>query len=595
VEAIAVFALALAYFALFVRYGFNLDDEGTLLAQFYRTYLGQIPYRDFHMGYTPAGHQLQARLFDLFGVSVVPLRAALAVCHATCATLLFVIGRRIMPAAFAVLPPLAYVAMMPFYPGEFASFNIPYPSWYVTLFWLAGLWVLLRFLENGGLGWVALSGAFTALCFAFKPNVGLFQLASAGLVFLIALEPPLGERPARLESAAWWLLACGVPAGLAVVFSSQASGRDVRIFLLPVFALIGALVARRLARRSSDAVPRSLVAASVTLGLAVVVVVLPWVLRFLSLLGTQRFARQILFIGTGFEQYYYSPFHGAGVWDEGLVVALAGLVALGLMVRARRVPAWLLAVFVVLGGVAGAIALRHAPMPEGAHAALVSRLEDLSFGATLVVQWSALAAAMPVLWRRTRGRARAGPGRPESPCGAELGWRSGMASARGARARPCSREPRDGTRAALEGDARHRSFHPGQHGTRRGDLSVSRDRDALLSLRPAERHAPRLLLSRLARPRGRGGGGLDAAACAAAPRRGAARAPVVFLASAGLLLRAARIHRRKLSTRAALWPVRDPRPERRAGERAARRAGYARCRAGVARGSLSSPARRRRG
>src|SRR5258706_13019986 len=105
-RALAVFALAFGYFALFIHYGFNLDDEGTLLAQFYRTYLGQIPYRDFHMGYTPAGHEFQARLFELFGVSMVPLRVALALCNATCAALLFAIARRTMPVIFAVLPPI---------------------------------------------------------------------------------------------------------------------------------------------------------------------------------------------------------------------------------------------------------------------------------------------------------------------------------------------------------------------------------------------------------------------------------------------------------------------------------------------------------
>ena len=87
VLALGVFAVTLAYFALFIHYGFNLDDEGTLLAQFYRTYLGELPYRDFHMGYTPSGHYFHAALFRLFGVSVVPLRCALAVCHALVAAL----------------------------------------------------------------------------------------------------------------------------------------------------------------------------------------------------------------------------------------------------------------------------------------------------------------------------------------------------------------------------------------------------------------------------------------------------------------------------------------------------------------------------
>jgi hypothetical protein len=405
VRAAAVFVLAFGYFALFIHYGFNVDDEGTLLAQFYRTYLGQIPYRDFHMGYTPAGHYLQARLFGFFGVSVVPLRVALAVCHSACAALLFAIGRRTMPTAFAALPPIAYVAMLPFYPGEFASFNIPYPAWYVTLFWLAGLWALLRFVETGRLGWVAGSGVLVGLCFAFKPNVGLFQLAGSGLVLLIALEPAEKLRAERLENAVWWLLAFGVAAGLSFVFASQASARDVRIFLWPIFVVLLTLALRRIAGRGGNEHRlRRLTGSVVVLGVAMIAVVLPWTLTFLSLLGVQRFARQILFIGTGFEQFYYLRFHGATSWDRALVLVALGILAVGLLVRMRLLAPWVVALGAAIAAAAGAWAAIHAPMPEGPHAALVSRLEDLSFGATLVMQWAAVASLMPLLWRRHRSR-----------------------------------------------------------------------------------------------------------------------------------------------------------------------------------------------
>lgn len=402
--AFAVFALAFGYFALFVRYGFNLDDEGTLLAQFYRTYLGQVPYRDFHMGYTPVGHYFQARLLEWFGVSVVSLRVALAVCHSACAALLFAIGRRTMPAAFAALAPLGYVAMLPFYPGEFASFNIPYPAWYVTLFWLAGFWMLLRFVETGHLGWIASSGVLIGLCFAFKPNVGLFQLAGAGLVLLIALEPPPPARAGHVENGAWWLLAFGVAAGLGFVFASQATARDLLIFLLPIAVVLGTLVVRRGSGRSGDHRLRSLAGSMLLLGVAIVAVVLPWTVRFLHLLGAQRFARQILFIGSGFEQYYYAPFHGVTSWDGALVLGALAILAVGLAVRARLLPPWVVALGAMLALTGAGFAFARARMPEGLHEALVSRLEDLSFGATLIVHWVALAVLLPVLWSRYRSR-----------------------------------------------------------------------------------------------------------------------------------------------------------------------------------------------
>ena len=40
--------LAFAYFAGLSPYGLSIDDEGTLLYQIYRTYLGQVLYIDFH-------------------------------------------------------------------------------------------------------------------------------------------------------------------------------------------------------------------------------------------------------------------------------------------------------------------------------------------------------------------------------------------------------------------------------------------------------------------------------------------------------------------------------------------------------------------
>ncbi len=402
--AAAVFAVAFGYFALFVHYGFNLDDEGTLLAQFYRTYLGEIPYRDFHMGYTPAGHFFQARLFETFGVSVVPLRVALAVCHSLIAMLLFAIGRRIMTAPFATLAPLVYVAMLPFYPGEFASFNIPYPAWYVVLFWLAGLWTLLRFVETDHIGWVAESGVLAGLCFAFKPNVGLFQLAGSALVLLVALEPPEPPRASRFAGAVWWLLGVAVAGGLAFVFSSQASARDVRIFLWPIAVVLATLALRRVTGRSADAPPRGLFLSALILGVSMLAVVLPWTITFLRLLGTQRFARQILFIGTGFEQYYYVPFRFLTSWDAALALLAAVILVVGLLVRAGLMPPWLVVVGAVLGAVGVVWRASHAPMPEGAHAALVTRLEDLSFGATLIVHWAALLATVTALWRGHRSR-----------------------------------------------------------------------------------------------------------------------------------------------------------------------------------------------
>src|SRR5262249_62334302 len=82
-----------AYCLVLRRYGFELADEGTLLAQMDRVAHAQVPYRDFHTGYGPGLFYLHVLLFQAFGGSLGVVRVGLAVVHGVRAALAAALAR----------------------------------------------------------------------------------------------------------------------------------------------------------------------------------------------------------------------------------------------------------------------------------------------------------------------------------------------------------------------------------------------------------------------------------------------------------------------------------------------------------------------
>ena len=163
-----VFAGALAWLLTLRDFGFQLEDEGLLLMQIDRYAAGDLPYSDFQTGYTPGFYGLWAWLTACLGNSTVAVRSCLAVVNAASVAALYLLARRVAGGWIALLPALLWLLWIPIYPGEFASFNVPYPAWLSTLAWLLMALALAR---PAGPGSAARSASFASSSKARSPIV----------------------------------------------------------------------------------------------------------------------------------------------------------------------------------------------------------------------------------------------------------------------------------------------------------------------------------------------------------------------------------------------------------------------------------------
>jgi hypothetical protein len=244
---VAVLALQL----LLARYCLDLVDEGYFAHLADRVAQGELPYRDFATIYTPGVHYLHAWMFGLFGHDLVSMRVPLILVKVGLAALLYVLGRRLMPPAFAALPAVLLFAI-----DTAPLMWEPHPAWYALTFALIGVWSIARLIETGRDRWVLLAGAAAALACAFKQNIGLFTLLAAS-GFLIFHSPdlppgrafmrlPTAAKPvtARATAVAWMTMQVGFAllllAALVWLLRTHIEPRIATVFLLPMVALAAA-------------------------------------------------------------------------------------------------------------------------------------------------------------------------------------------------------------------------------------------------------------------------------------------------------------------------------------------------------------------
>lgn len=369
----AVFVVAAAYFLLFRSYGFQLEDEGNILFLIDRYVRGEQPYIDFHTGYTPGFYALGDAIYRLLGESTGAVRLVLAFVNAATAAGMYALARRAAPWWLALHAPLIWVAFLPVFAGEFASFNVPYPAWFATLGWLAVAIALDRWQRDGSLAWPAAAGLAAGLAFSAKVNAGAFAIA--GATFAIALAASRRRAADRLATTASTV---AMALGTLLAFGDDWRLTDGLVHLLPLVMLLAICVgptAGRMARSSCAGAAATLTVLYTSFGLVTVF----WAAPLLVKLGPRPFLREVMLLGSGYGDLYYTAHPWPQPYAVALVLGLVGIAVYGRLAARARLD-------VRLPIVAGAVVLTAAilfvarrPMPESFVTSLRLQLENAAF------------------------------------------------------------------------------------------------------------------------------------------------------------------------------------------------------------------------
>jgi hypothetical protein len=165
---------SLILYGLFLRHGVAPAVVGYNLVPSERVLGGEAPYRDFLYNYTPGTLWLNAVLFKLLGISLFTARIGVLAAKAVTALLLFLVARRYVSPALAVLT----VAMMVAWVGYGDILKV-FPTQYGMPLLLGSCLALLRAQESEGRSsrvWFIVSGLMAGGVFVFKHNVGVFVL-----------------------------------------------------------------------------------------------------------------------------------------------------------------------------------------------------------------------------------------------------------------------------------------------------------------------------------------------------------------------------------------------------------------------------------
>ncbi|MDB4882313.1 MAG: hypothetical protein JWL95_1079 [Gemmatimonadetes bacterium] len=229
---LAVLLVSALYVAWHLNRGWMPYDEGALGQSAERVLQGELPHRDFDEIYTGGLAFLNAGVFRLLGITLLPIRLALFAVFLAWIPAVFAIARRfVSPVAAGGIALLAVVWSLP-------NYTAAMPSWYNLFLATFGLVALFRFIEDGRQRWLVVAGLVGGLSFLVKV-IGLYYVA--GVVLFLVFHAHATSRalagPAPRRSPAYSLFVTGALGAFVLVLMAlvrhQHSKGDVLQFVVP--------------------------------------------------------------------------------------------------------------------------------------------------------------------------------------------------------------------------------------------------------------------------------------------------------------------------------------------------------------------------
>ena len=167
----AIFILIFTYLLFFSIFKIDNGDEGCIITASMRILNGELPYKDFFLHTPPITYYAIAAAFKIFGSYLIVARVLTAIIGILIALLLYLISRRIMPSAYALIAPLIFMV--------WGTSQVPNPdyAWFGLLFSLISIYAFAYFLEHENPWCIITAGIFSGISFLSKQNLGLCVFA----------------------------------------------------------------------------------------------------------------------------------------------------------------------------------------------------------------------------------------------------------------------------------------------------------------------------------------------------------------------------------------------------------------------------------